>query len=362
MKIAVVGELYKTISKNSLAGTEIWTYNLIRELVKRKHTVTLFATNESKTNAKLISVCKQREIDVKDEKEKKKRYTFFSVKEFARVVKLQNDFDLIHISKFDFYNILPMIELIDKPVIITDHGFISSKKFLSLIIKNYKNITFVFISDYFAKAMPRINKYVVIKNAILVKEFSFSQDQDNDNFFFWMNRINKVKGVEHAIEFSKQTNTNLKIAGPILENDYYNDQIKNNLSKKIKYVGALSFAEKNEYYRKAKAFLMTINWNEPFGLTVIESMACGTPVIAFNRGAMKEIIINGYNGYLVDPEDGVNGLVKAYKKLESLSKEEYRQMRLNCRKHVEENFSIEKMVENYEKVYQKVIDDWKKKK
>ena len=120
--------------------------------------------------------------------------------------------------------------------------------------------------------------------------------------------------------------------------------------------------------QKAKAFLMTINWEEPFGLVMIEAMACGTPVVAFARGSVPEIVKDGETGFIINPSDddvrgdwiikktGFEGLCEAVNKLYSLSQEEYKQMRLACRKRVEERFTIEKMVEEYEKVYQDVLN------
>ena len=123
----------------------------------------------------------------------------------------------------------------------------------------------------------------------------------------------------------------------------------------------------SDFYGRAKALLYPIEWEEPFGLVLIESMACGTPIVAFARGSIPEVVIDGETGFIVNPSDsdirgnfiikktGKEGLKEAVEKIYAMSEAEYRQMRLNCRKHVEANFTVEKMVDGYEKVYQKLL-------
>ncbi|OGH51505.1 MAG: hypothetical protein A3H17_04565 [Candidatus Levybacteria bacterium RIFCSPLOWO2_12_FULL_37_14] len=137
--------------------------------------------------------------------------------------------------------------------------------------------------------------------------------------------------------------------------EFYNKDVKPFLNDKIKWIGpvsseqALTREEVISLMQGAKAFLMTINWEEPFGLVMIESMSCGTPVIGFNRGSVPEVIVDGKTGFIVDPNEGVEGLRKALIKLTSINFK-------NCREHVVNNFSLEKMVENYEKVYSEILN------
>ena len=360
MKIALIGEVRNAISKNPVAGTEAWTYTFAEELIARKYEVTLFANAESQISAgKIVKICKQSEIDANSGSELRYRNRFFIAKEGLEAIKRQSEFDLIHVSIFGFYYILPFMKLMKKPIFITIHGFTHSSDFARLIFKTYPEINYTFISNFYSKKLPPPKHYSIIHNGIQAKNFPFSDR--GKPYYFWINRINKEKGVEHAVKFAKKTNSKLFIAGPIVDRDYFNSEVKPNISSKIRYLGPLDFKNKVNYYKNAKATLITINWDEPFGLTVIESMACGTPVIAFNRGAMSEIIEDGKNGFLVNPEDGIPGIIKAKSKLDNMSNEQYKKMRRSCREHVEKNFTVEKMVDEYEKVYQKVIADWKKK-
>ena len=123
----------------------------------------------------------------------------------------------------------------------------------------------------------------------------------------------------------------------------------------IKFIGPAGHDEKIIYLQNAKAFLMPIHWEEPFGLVMIEAMATGTPVIAYGRGSVPEVVKDGETGFIVPPEKGVEGLIEAVKKLYAMPEEEYARMRKNCRKHVEDNFTAYRMVSDYEKLYYSLI-------
>lgn len=362
MKIALLGELRHPIKENTLAGTEIWIYNFAQELIKRGHDVTLFASNESKYSGKLVRICSNKEINFSnDVLENKNRNIFFTVMQAIELVKKQNEFEIIHLNIYGVAYFLPFLKLIEKPVLSTAHGyFVHSKDYAKLIFNKFPEINYIFVSNNLLKRFPKPHRYHIILNGVDIKKFIFSEG--SDNHYFWIGTICDNKGTEHTVQFANKSKVKLIISGPIQDENYYDSKIKPLLSDKIEYIGPLNFKEKMKQYTSARALMSTVNWEEPFGLTIIESMACGTPVIAYNRGAMSEIIIDGFNGYLVDPKLGVEGLIKAKQKLDKLSQSEYHQMRANCRKHVEENFTIEKMVNEYEKVYQKVINNWKTKK
>ncbi|MDP3995699.1 MAG: glycosyltransferase, partial [bacterium] len=171
----------------------------------------------------------------------------------------------------------------------------------------------------------------------------------------FINRISKEKGVEFAIKAVRKAGVSLKIYGPG-EKEYLKKVILPFVNRRISYEG---MAEKyspewNNAYSKAKVVLFPIQWDEPFGLVMIEAMACGTPVIAFNRGSVPEVIEDGKTGFICKPND-LNSMVKAIKRIYQMPEKEYAQMRLNCRQHVEEKFTAERMVSEYEKVYKKML-------
>jgi glycosyltransferase involved in cell wall biosynthesis len=187
---------------------------------------------------------------------------------------------------------------------------------------------------------------------------SYTFHVNKKNYLAFMGRYLKEKGIVEAITAARAVQIPLHIAGDKAYHKlvFYTKQIKPLLSKgHIQEIGFMDGEAKNKFLGEARAFLFPIKWEEPFGMVLIETMACGTPVIAFNRGSVPEIVKDQETGYLVDPEAGIDGLVRAVKKLLKLPKEKYSKMVHACRKRVEEKFTVEKMVSGYEKVYRKVI-------
>ena len=198
------------------------------------------------------------------------------------------------------------------------------------------------------------------------------QDVPSDYLLF-MGRIRKEKGLHHAIAVSLRLNIPLEIGAPVLNiqdsDEYFYKQIRPYLDNPL--IGEPGFLEgKNKIllYRQARLLLFPIEWEEPFGLVMTEAMACGTPVIAFARGSVPEVVVDGVTGFIVNSSEedkrgdwiikktGIEGLVEAVNKIYSMGEKEYREMRFACRRHVEEKFSVEKMVEGYEQVYQRILN------
>ena len=214
-----------------------------------------------------------------------------------------------------------------------------------------------------------------LKDAMGVKSFTF-QDKPSDYLLF-MGRPAPEKGLPHAIAAALRLNLHLKIGtcfpDKYSESEYFLKEIKPCLNNPlIGKPGMLKGEEKIALYKQAKALLFPILWEEPFGMVMIEAMACGTPVIAYARGSVPEVVVDGVTGYIVEPESnhlsdlsnlgnlkikkrGLEGLIEAVKTIYSMPEGEYRKMRANCRRHVEEKFTVEKMVKGYERVYRKVI-------
>ncbi len=188
-----------------------------------------------------------------------------------------------------------------------------------------------------------------------------------ERYLAFMGRLILEKGAEYALIASQKANIPLKLASSLLEvnvsdDEYYKKKILPHVDKtKTSFVGFLEGAQKSEFLGRAKAFLFPIQWEEPFGMVMLEAMACGTPVVAYNRGSVSEIVRDGVTGFIIDPDDvdrpgkgswiikkqGVAGLVEAIKRIGEID-------RAACRSHVEEHFTVTKMVEGYESVYKKV--------
>jgi glycosyltransferase involved in cell wall biosynthesis len=164
------------------------------------------------------------------------------------------------------------------------------------------------------------------------------------------------KGALSAIRVAKKLKKHIQLAGSIPESQdeasYWYNKVKPSLNHGAKYLGLIPYNKMYTLYSRAKALLVPITWNEAFGLVMIEAMACGTPVIAFKHGSVPEVIKDKKTGFIVKNE---SQMIKAVKKIYDMPQNEYMQMRRNCRKHVEENFSVERMVNDYEKLYYKIV-------
>ena len=189
-------------------------------------------------------------------------------------------------------------------------------------------------------------KAMVIYNGSDLSHLKFNPK--GGDHFIWIARVNKHKGIENAIAAAEKTGVKLLLAGRIdpTQTEYFEKTIKPHLNDKIQYVGELTEEQLSDFYGNAKALLYPIEWEEPFGLVVTESMACGTPVIAYRRGSMPELIENGKTGFVV--ESNLDELIEAMKKIDNID-------RKIVRKSTEERFSKEIMVNNYERTYYEII-------
>jgi len=313
---------------------------LTEGLVARGIEVTLFATGDSMTKGHLHSVCKKGYEE--DEHSDPKVMESLHISElFDRA----GDFDLIH-NHFDF---LPLTYsgLVNTPVVTTIHGF-SSPRILPVYEKYNDRAFYVAISE--ADRAASLDYIRTIHHGIDLDAFTFNPTPQGDYLLFF-GRIHPDKGAKEAIEIARRTGSRLIMAGIIQDQDYYEREVEPYLDKNgITYVGSVGPEKRDALMRDAIALLHPINFNEPFGLSIIESMACGTPVIAFNRGSMPEIIQNSVNGYLVST---VEEAVLAVGRLGEID-------RADCRKIIEENFSVERMVSDYIKVYEEIIEKTKR--
>lgn len=307
---------------------------LTEGLVRRGVVVTLFATKDSLTQAELRGVCpsgyeEDRSLDPK----------VWECLHIAEVFEQAQEFDLIH-NHFDFLP-LSYSALVKTPVLTTIHGF-SSPKILPVYEKYNAQTHYVSISD--ADRSERLSYLRTIHHGIELDQFDFNPDPEDYLIFF--GRIHPDKGTREAIEIARHAKRRLIIAGIIQDQNYFDAQVKPHIDDHhVQYIGSVGPTERNRILRQAYAMLHPIHFEEPFGLSVVESMACGTPVIAFNRGSMPELITSGINGFLVRDVDGA---IEAVEKVESLRREA-------CRRTVEAQFTSERMVDEYISVYQEIF-------
>lgn len=307
---------------------------LTEGLVRKGIEVTLFATADSITKAKLVGICprpysEDPTLDVK----------VWECLHISEVFERADEFDLIH-NHFDFLP-LSYSKLVKTPVITTIHGF-SSDRILPVYRKYNKHVYYVAISE--ADKRPELDYIATIHHGIDLKEFSFKEK--HGDYILFLGRIHHEKGTAEAIEIARRTGLKLIIAGIIQDEKYFKEQILPQIDGvQICYVGSVGPEKRDALLGNAKALLHIINFEEPFGLSLVEAMACGTPVIARKRGSIPEIIVHEKTGFIIET---LEEAVEAIGNVEKLN-------RATIRKHVEENFSVEQMVNKYIEVYKEVL-------
>jgi glycosyltransferase involved in cell wall biosynthesis len=307
-------------------------------LVKKGHDVTLFATKDSITSAKLIAVCPRPYNE--DSTINTRLYECWHN---STCYEMADKFDIIH-NNFDFPP-LTYSKLVKTPTVTTVHGF-NNPEIINLYRK-YKDNYFISISYADRKHAPDLNWIGNVYHGIQLEQFNFNNNPQD--YLLFLGRISRDKGTHLAIEVAKKANKNLIISGiiPPEEKEYYEKLVKPNIDgKQIKFVGPADPIKRDKLFRNAYATLHMINFDEPFGLTLVESMACGTPVIAINRGSIPEVIKDGVTGFVV------KDINEAISKVSEISKID----RANCRKRVEENFTVDIMVDNYIKIFFEIVN------
>jgi glycosyltransferase involved in cell wall biosynthesis/quercetin dioxygenase-like cupin family protein len=312
---------------------------LTEGLVSRGFDVTLFATGDSQTSGKLHAVCARGY-----EEDRSIMPKVWECLHISELFEHADKFDIIH-NNFDFLP-LTYTGLIPTPVVTTIHGF-SSPGILPVYKKYNGKVFYVSISN--ADRSPDLDYVKTIHHGIDIKLFHFEPEPDDYLLFF--GRIHHDKGAKEALEIARACNKKLILAGIIQDQDYYRQHIEPHLDNdNAVYVGSADPVQRNQLLGKAGVLLHPIQFNEPFGLSVIESMACGTPVIAFNKGSMPELIENGKNGFLVKT---VNEAIEATAHINDID-------RSDCRRHVEKYFTSDRMVEEYIQVYKTVLEKTKR--
>ncbi len=351
LRIAQVAPLWFTVPPKGYGGIERVIAMLADELTKRGHEVTLFASPGSNTSARLISVFDKSlsEANIAWSNPIWNLRNLSSAFEMAQ----RGEFDIVH-CHLDLWGLFfqgivkaPMLHTMHNPLYRTNADATKDDR-LRLFGEEAHRTDIVFISESARKnSMVEFPKGRVIYNGIDLDHFHFNKN--GGEHFIWIARMNKHKGVENAIEAAEKMGVKLLLAGRIdpTQEEYFEKIIKPHLNNKIQYAGELKDKELSDFYGSAKALLYPIEWEEPFGLVVAEAMACGTPVIAYRRGSMEELIKEGETGFVVD--SSIDLLIEAMKKIDSID-------RSAVRRHVEQKFSKERMTDDYEKTYYELCE------
>lgn len=307
---------------------------LAEGLIKQGVEVSLFATGDSSCQAELEWICphayeEDSNLDPK----------VWECLHIAHLFEQAQKFDIIH-NNYDFLP-LSYSRLVRTPVVTTIHGFSSAR--IIPVYREYNHRTH-YVSISYADRHPDLSYLANVYHGLDLRKFTF-QPQAGDYLLF-LGRIHPDKGTAEAIEIARRSGMKLLIAGIIQDHNYYNNWVAPMLEEdKIVYLGSVGPEARDLLLGGAYALLHPINFAEPFGLSVVEAQACGTPVIAFNRGSMPEVIQDNISGCLAED------VADAVRKLDSISKIN----RADCRQWVEASFSQERMVKEYIKVYQKIL-------
>ena len=334
MKIAILSSIAWRTPPRKYGPWEQVTSNIAEGLIEKGMDVTLFATGDSVTQGKLASVCatpynEDSEIDAK----------VAECLHISNLMEQADNFDIIH-NNFDFLP-LSYSRLISTPIVTTIHGF--SSRYILPIYKKYNSSSY-YVSISNSDRNAELDYIATVYNGINVKDFSYNHEPSEYLLFF--GRIHPEKGVYESIKIAKESKRKLIISGLIQDQEYFNTRVKPFINDNdVIYVGNSGPEERNRLLGNAYALLHPISFDEPFGMSVAEAMMCGTPVIAYNRGSMAELILDKKTGFLVNSTDEA---VNAISKVKNIN-------RKDCRQWAASAFSSEKMVEGYMEVYKSIL-------
>lgn len=341
MRIAQLAPLWERVPPPAYGGTELVVSLLADELARRGHQVVVYASGDSETLAELRSVYPRslRMAEVEGVIGSPAGYEWVHV---ANALKDHAQFDIIH----NHFGLLPMAmsNVVPTPMLSTLHcPFTPDAQFVWDSYPWFYNT----ISCASKNGSPDRNYLGVVYNAIDVASFPY--DEDKEDYLLFLSRICPEKGPVTAIQVAKMLGKKLIIAGKVdkVDKEYYHRVVEPLIDGKlIHFFGEANGEQKRELYRKAMVVLMPLDWEEPFGLVMAEALACGTPVIAFPRGAAPEILVDGVTGYLVN---GVEEMVQAVYRLDRINPKD-------CRRHVQEHFDVPVMADGYLAVYERILE------
>jgi glycosyltransferase involved in cell wall biosynthesis len=350
MRIAQVAPPFQSVPPVGYGGTERVVSLLTDELVRRGHEVTLFASGDSSTSARLVPTVDSalwRQPEVRDP------LIFWAItlgEAYRRAAR--GEFDVVH-SHLDFIA-FPCAALVATPTVTTLHGRLDLPD-LPRVYARFPDMPVVSISDSQRTPLPRARWVGTVYNGIDVEQHRFSPR--GGDYLAWLGRISPEKGLDHAIRIARQAGLPLKIAARMPLNDvgdpnaradweYYRGVVEPLLQEAgIELIGEVDDEERVDFLRNARALLFPINWPEPFGLVMAEALACGTPVIARRRGSVPEVVTHGLTGLIGETDDD---LVELCGQIDTISREA-------CRAEAVRRFSPQAMADGYEAVYRRLV-------
>lgn len=341
MKIAQVSPIFERVPPKAYGGTERVISYLTEELVAQGHDVTLFASGDSITKARLVSsVARSMRPQIGDQS----WLAYFTI-QMDMVRRMAHEFDIIHFHT-DYYH-CALAPTLGVPYVTTMHGRLDLPE-LKLVFERFGKCPLVSISDSQRRPLPDADWQATVHHGLPSDLYSFQPEAGD--YFLFVGRVSPEKRLDRAIEIAARCDRRLYIGAKVDKADepYFNERIKPLLNtSKVEFIGEIGEREKRELLQNARALLFPIDWPEPFGLVMIESLSCGTPVIAYGNGSVPEIIEDGVTGFIVSDQEQA---VWAAQDVDSID-------RARCRASFESRFTARHMANAYLDVYRNVIDN-----
>jgi glycosyltransferase involved in cell wall biosynthesis len=337
LRIAMAAPLMESVPPEKYGGTERVVSLLTEELVRRGHQVTLFASGDSQTTAELVPCCERGlrlDPHVRD-------YIAYTTTQLDTIYRHAERFDLIH-NHLD-YLAFPVADLTSTPTLTTTHGRLDLPE-VRHVYRAFANLPLVAISEAQRDSLPGVNWTSVVYNSVDVENYHFRQDPGD--YLVFLGRISPEKRPDRAIELARDVGMRLVMAAKVdpVDQDYFDFAIAPLIrarSSHIDFIGEVDDRAKDSLLGGAYAYLFPIDWPEPFGLTMAESMATGTPVVAFRAGSVAEVVEDGVTGFVCDTFRGMADAIARVKDLD----------RRACRQRAEGLFSPSAMADGYERAY-----------
>lgn len=339
MKIAQIAPLHESVPPRTYGGTERVVHYLTEALVRQGHEVTLYASADSQTSARLRPIVPEA---LRLSRQPRDPLTWHTL-QLARIAREAGEYDVVHFHT-DFLH-FPMWRHMATPQLTTLHGRLDLPE-LKPLYEEFRDMPVVSISDQQRLPLPMARWAGTVYNGIPADLYDFQPEAGD--YLAFLGRMSPEKGPETAIEIALQAEIPLKMAAKVdaVDREYFEQRIRPRLKHSlIEFVGEVDEAGKNELLGGARALLFPIAWPEPFGLVMIEAMACGTPVIAFPMGAVREVMQQGVSGYVVETP---RAAVEAVRRIDAID-------RTGCRLYFEACFTDKRMAEGYTHLYHQLI-------
>jgi len=340
MRIAQVAPLYESVPPKYYGGTERVVSYLTEELVRQGHEVTLFASGDSETKANLVAACRR---SLRMDKHCVDRLAHHMLM-LENVVQRAAEFDIVHFHTDYLHFPLSRREQITH--VTTLHGRLDLPDLVP-VYQEFREMPVISISNGQREPLPWANWQATVYHGLPADMYQFRDK--TGTYLAFLGRVSPEKRVDRAIEIAKQVGIPLKIAAKVdrVDKDYFETVVEPLLRHPfVEFVGEIGEGEKEEFLSNAYALLFPIDWPEPFGLVIIEAMACGTPVIAYCGGAVPEVMEEGHTGFIVE---GLEDAVDAVRRVPELS-------RKRCREVFDHRFTAERMAHDYVQVYERLIN------